>query len=141
VASTVRMPREVVHDLSMDLGGTCRGSSEKLTDLVCCCSPKVLTQGPDAMHRYKDSLRLNNQSAEQLQRLQQMVQLLMRQLEKEQERRHSLEDALLESCSCFCACCTTGKCQLPCDSGPGHLESLEAASPAKVRRSCLQSQP
>jgi len=50
------------------------------------------------LHLHSDALRLNNQFlAEQLQHQQKMVRLLLKQLEKEEERRHSLEDALLES--------------------------------------------
>jgi len=109
----IHMARDVVHFLNMT--STCRGSSEKITD------PKTSTEGSDAMHLHKDSPRLNDQShAEQLQRQQKMVKLLMKQIEKEQERCHSLEDALLEHCSCVCPCRTTGKCQLKSDSGPGH---------------------
>jgi len=96
-ASTVCTPRGVVYDLNMDLDGACRGSSEKITDLVCRCSPKASTDGPDAVHLHKDAMHLNKFLVKQLQRQQRMNQLLMRQLKKEQERCHSLEDALLES--------------------------------------------
>jgi len=132
-ASTGCTPRDVVHDLTMDFGGTCRGLPEKTADLVrrfaseastdvpdFRCSSKASLESADAVHLHKGSLRLHNQFlAEQLQLQQKMVQLLLKQLEKEQERRHSLEDALLESCSCSCPCCTTDKRPLTCDSGAG----------------------
>jgi len=111
--------------LSMDFNGTCMGSSGEVTAAKVstelpdsCGSSEALTEGPYAVHLHKNSLHPNNQFvAEQLQHQQKMVKLLMKQLHKEQGRCHSLEDALLESFSSVCPCC---KCQLTCDSGPGH---------------------
>lgn len=111
-ASTVCSPRVVVRDLRMDLVGTCNGSSQRVTDpvsrcsLVSRCSSQASTEDPDAVNPRTDSLRLHNQFLElqlhkatrQLQHQQKVVQLLMKQLGKEQETRHRLEDALFERC-------------------------------------------
>merc|ERR1711956_50569 len=117
----------LVHDLSMNL---VRSSQTKMHS--------VSTECPDAEHEHKDSLSLHNQFLEQqlrkaigqLQHQQKMVQLLLKQLGKERERRHSMEDALVESRSCLCPCCTTAQGQLTFDSGPGHSEISGVASPA-----------
>jgi len=92
--------QDLARDLSAEFGGACTGSSEKACASscpVCRCSPNASTEGPDALLQQNATaaLRLNNQFlAEQLQRQQNMVQLLLRQLDKEQARCHSLEDAL-----------------------------------------------
>jgi len=84
-------------------------------------APIARSQGSQASPKVGPVCRCKFLS-KQLQHQQKMVQLLMQQLRKEQERFHSLEDALLESRSCLCPCITTGKSQLTSDSGPGHRD-------------------
>jgi len=97
-ASTICSPTVVFRDVRMDLETQpLVAVSQQTTDSVSRCSSEASTEDPDALHLHTDSLRIHNKFlALQLQQQQKMVKLLLKQLEKEQERRHRMEDALLE---------------------------------------------
>jgi len=110
--------------LSRDFSDTSNDSLQKTMNSLSHSTSNVSMVSPNVLHLRNDSLRLQNQvlalrlhkATCQLQHQQKMVHLLMKQLQKEQGRRHSMEDALLESCSC----CAAVNHQLTFDSGRGH---------------------
>mmetsp|Transcript_114148 Transcript_114148/g.227150 ORF Transcript_114148/g.227150 Transcript_114148/m.227150 type:complete len:215 (+) Transcript_114148:37-681(+) len=106
-------------DLSMDSSGAYGGTSLRMTDSVSCCSEDVSTEGQGFVHPHNASLYFHNQvlalqlrkATSQLQHQQKMVQRLLKHLQKEQQRRHIVEAALLENCSCLGP--VLHKCQAP----------------------------
>merc|ERR1719362_1955626 len=101
----------MTHNMSRSISKASTAASVDLSD-TSNGSPKASMESPD-MHLHNDSLCPQNQFLRkrlhkatcQLHHQQKMVSLLMKEVEKEQERCYNMENALLESCSCLGHCC------------------------------------